>query len=511
MTDQHDYFKTICQISRAFGTTKDKSELLDLVAVSAVDAMKVKGALLFLADEEKDELVPVAWHGLSDKYVREGFTSPSKLVPVMEQDGHLYSYDVTADPRLEKHEAKKAEGLKSILVVPVMVQGRLIGGLCLYSGEPREFSPDDIDFAAALAEQGGMAIQQADLLRMMRSNTRLFLDLAANINSSLDVKKIFHILASEIVEVLKIKASSILVTNGNGETLKLVASYGLSEKYLDRGVLTVDAGVARTLEGGPVFIRDAATDERVEYKEGKKEEGIASILSVPIKTKEQVIGVLRLYTGIPREFTEDEMRMITALAQQGGVAIEKARLFEKINDNLQLLLDFAVSINSSLDMKKIFHILSAEVAEALKVKASSVLLMDDDHERLELVASYGLSEKYLDRGFLSLDRSVAETLEARPVYIRDATTDERVQYRESKKEEGIVSILSIPIKTKDGVIGALRLYTEAPREFTEDEVMLVSALAYIGGLAIQNASLYLMLKEDMNDLKEEIWFHRSWF
>lgn len=221
--------------------------------------------------------------------------------------------------------------------------------------------------------------------------------------------------------------------------------------------------------------------------------------------------MLRLYTDVAKEFTEDEIMLVTALAEQGGVAIENAHLFEKVKKNTGLLLNLAVNINSSLDVQKIFHILSEEIAEVLKVKASSVLLLDENKGCIELVASYGLSEKYLDRGFLSLDPSVAETLESNPVYIKDATTDERVHYKESKIEEGIVSILSVPIKTKEKVIGALRLYTGSPREFTEDEIMLVNALAYIGGLAIQNASFYLMLKEDMKDLKEEIWLHRSWF
>ncbi|MGB6288902.1 MAG: GAF domain-containing protein, partial [Desulfobulbales bacterium] len=95
--------------------------------------------------------------------------------------------------------------------------------------------------------------------------------------------------------------------------------------------------------------------------------------------------------------------------------------------------------------------------------------------------------------------------------IKDATTDKRVEHRKEKKEEGIASILSVPIKTKEKVIGCLRLYTGAPKEFTKDEIMLASALAYQGGLAIQNASFYLELQGDMKDLKDEIWSHRSYF
>ena len=78
------------------------------------------------------------------------------------------------------------------------------------------------------------------------------------------------------------------------------------------------------------------------------------------------------------------------------------------------------------------------------------------------------------------------------------------------REEGAISILSIPIKNKKEVIGVLRLYSDVPREITEDEIMLVTALAHQGIVAIQNSSFHMMLKEDMDDLKDDIWICRSW-
>lgn len=86
-----------------------------------------------------------------------------------------------------------------------------------------------------------------------------------------------------------------------------------------------------------------------------------------------------------------------------------------------------------------------------------------------------------------------------------------VQYKNEKKEEGIASILCVPMKAQDRVIGVLRLYSGVPRDFTEDEIMLATALAHQGALAIHNASLYRMMEKDMKDLKNELWSHRSWF
>jgi transcriptional regulator with GAF, ATPase, and Fis domain len=146
------------------------------------------------------------------------------------------------------------------------------------------------------------------------------------------------------------------------------------------------------------------------------------------------------------------------------------------------------------------------------VKAASIRLLDEKGEHLERVASYGLSEQYLKKGPVSARKNLAQVLKGRkPVVIQDVATDKQVQYRKMKQEEGIATILSVPVKTKETVIGVLRLYSGVRRKFTRDEIMLVTTLACLGGLAIQNASLYLICQADMETLKKELWSHRSWF
>jgi GAF domain-containing protein len=334
-----EYFRAICTVSRAFGTTLKRDDLLNLIVGAAIDVMKVKAAGLFLLDEAEGEFVAVAQKGLSATYTRYGLASPRKIVEMLQKEGHIFSYDATSDSRLDAPDIKKAEGIASILVVPVMAAGKLIGGLSLFTASPRQFHQAEIDFAKALAEQGGMAIEHARLFDRIKKNTSLFLDLAININSSLDMKKILHILTAEIAEALKVKASSILLINEKKKTLEFVASYGLSETYLNRGPLYVEKSVDETLAGKPVMVKDVAADPRVQHKKEKKREGIVSILSVPIKTNERVIGVLRLYSGVPREFSEDEVMLVTALSYLGGQAIRNSSLYLMLETELKDLKD----------------------------------------------------------------------------------------------------------------------------------------------------------------------------
>jgi GAF domain-containing protein len=127
------------------------------------------------------------------------------------------------------------------------------------------------------------------------------------------------------------------------------------------------------------------------------------------------------------------------------------------------------------------------------------------------VASYGLSDEFLNKGPVSATKSAAQALSGETLVIRDASRDKRIQYRQEMKKEGIVSMIVTPIKSRDEVIGVLRLYSNVEREFTEDVVTLVQAIAHQGALAIQNASMYLTLQKDKESLEKDIWSHRSWF
>ena len=226
MTKEKDYFKTFCKVSKAFGSTLSKEKLLDLIVQSAIDTMEAKAACLFLADEKRDIFIPTAQKGLSDNYLHAKPLRAKSIVKAVLKGGYLTIRDATTDPRVENHEAKKAEGIASLLDVPVMVMDKVIGVLALYTAEPRDFSTEEVEFLTALAEQGGMAIERARLLERIRSNSMLFLDLASAINSSLDVKKILNNLTVDLSEALGMKGVIIRLLNkedGNlpGKAIKL--------------------------------------------------------------------------------------------------------------------------------------------------------------------------------------------------------------------------------------------------------------------------------------------------
>ena len=337
MTKRNNYFKTFCKISKAFGTTLSKEKLLDLIVHSAIDTMDAKAACLFLADEEKDVFIPMAQKGLSENYLHASPIRAKKIVDEILKGGYLSFYDATTDPRLENLEAKKAEGIASILSVPVMVKEKAIGILSLYTGEPRDFSQDEIDFLTALAEQGGIAIGQARLFERINQNSTLFLNLASSINSTLDIKKILHILSAEICEALNMKGVAIRLLNNETGNLELVASYGLNEEFINKGPVSAEKSISQVLKGETIIVEDVATDDRIEYREETLKEGIASILCVPIKSREEVIGVMKLYSDAVRKYPQDVIILVNALAHTGGLAIQNASMYLSLQEDKKSL------------------------------------------------------------------------------------------------------------------------------------------------------------------------------
>jgi GAF domain-containing protein len=338
MTTKTDYFQSLSKLSSEFSTTREQDKLLNLIVNSAVKTMKAKAACLFLMDEDsesKERNVAIAQVGLSDNYLHAGPGHAGKLTAQLLKDGYIYCRDATTDPQLINHELKKAEGIGSILTVPVLVKGRMLGILSLYTRDIRKFSTDEINFLSILAEQGGIAIENAQLIKRLRDNAQIFLNLAAQISSSLNVKTILQTLTEEVAKTLDVKAASVRLLDEDKGTLKLVASYGLSEKYLSKGHISAEKSISTALKGKPIVVKNASTDDGVQYKKEKKEEGIVSILCVPIKSKNEVIGVLRLYSDRQREFSEDEIILVTAIAYQGGLAIQNASMYLMIQDDIK--------------------------------------------------------------------------------------------------------------------------------------------------------------------------------
>ena len=169
--------------------------------------------------------------------------------------------------------------------------------------------------------------------------------------------------------------------------------------------------------------------------------------------------------------------------------------------NYETLIKITDAVSSIRDPEEVVLVTVESVKSALDVKGCTLFLINRKTDELKIAASYGLSQNYLNKGPISSIKSIAESIEEGPVAIYDVSDDPRLQYPEEAKKEGIASILSVPIAVHGNVIGALRVYTAQPWEFTLEDVNLVQAVAQIVGMAIDLCRLNKGYKSSIEILK----------
>jgi signal transduction protein with GAF and PtsI domain len=158
--------------------------------------------------------------------------------------------------------------------------------------------------------------------------------------------------------------------------------------------------------------------------------------------------------------------------------------------NYETLIKITGSLSKSKDPEEIIRMAVKSIKSALGIKGCALMLVNRKTRDLEVAASAGLSEDYLNKGTVSALRSIADSLNEGPVAVYDVSDDPRVQYPEAAEKEGIASILSVPIMIGDEAIGVMRAYTAEKWEFNLDDVNFVQALAQITGILIEMNRLH---------------------
>ena len=143
------------------------------------------------------------------------------------------------------------------------------------------------------------------------------------------------------------------------------------------------------------------------------------------------------------------------------------------------------AISTYEDLNLLINHLAEGTSRTFEAKGCCIMLFDDRENQLFTVSSYGISEKYLDKGPLWVDNKYCAFVKGEPVYIEDTRNDPRIQYPEAAKEEGILSILSIPINYRGTSVGLIRIYHGESRRFNDEDIETLKILAEHLGLVIE--------------------------
>jgi signal transduction protein with GAF and PtsI domain len=171
---------------------------------------------------------------------------------------------------------------------------------------------------------------------------------------------------------------------------------------------------------------------------------------------------------------------------------------DKKKDYFSALYEVAKVVNASLTPSRVMEEIVSCVAETMKVKASSLRLLDSRRKKLLMGASRGLSDGYIRKGPILVKESGLDqkALKGKAIYLKNAQTDKGFQYKDKARAEGIKSVLVVPLMVEKKAVGVLRVYSEKVRTFDEDEKKFLEAVANLSAISLENARLHQALRQD---------------
>jgi GAF domain-containing protein len=335
-------------------------------------------------------------------------------------------------------------------------------------------------------------------------------DLAGCVDLTRSWKESLETTLCVFVDKLGYRAASVRQLDAERRILRLAGAVGLSEAYLAKGVVEVDkSGIDKeVLAGSVVDIPDVLHDARFQYPQAAAAEGIAAVSAAPLALHDRIVGVLRVYSGQPRTASDSEKMFLLAAARVTARMLVFAQRFEALQK-------ISSQINSSLDIHAVLAALLQRAVEELNYKGGIIRLLSRTGRHLELAAATGVSQAYLSKGGIDVERSDLdrEVLQGKSVTIFDIEAEGGYQYPQEALNEGIRSVQAVPLVSHGyqnearRVIGVLRVYSAQPHRFSADESAFLRIIANLGALAIENARLYDELHRRVESLQpdEEGW------
>lgn len=368
------------QVSQVIHSTLDQQQTLALILREAVRLMRASSGSVILINPTTDFLEIQASHGLPPNAqelklrVGEGLTGWVARTGKPARVG-----DVRDDARYIMVRAHA----RSELAVPLVVNGEVRGVLNVDADRADAFSAGDQELLEALAVQAAAAIHNTWLYEQLRVKARLFESLvhvSQTINSTLNLDQALKVITRESCVLMEAKMCSLLLLDERREWLDLRASYGAGPDYISKPRLSVAESLLGVVvrRRKPLQVENVQISSRYQSVEVARREGLVSLLSVPLLFGDSAIGALNVYTGLPHSFSNEEIRILSALAELSAIAIEKARLYERVvdveeqlrqNDKLSaiglLAAEVAHEIRNPLTvMKMLYHSLGLSFPDA---------------------------------------------------------------------------------------------------------------------------------------------------
>ena len=389
-------------IAKVVNESLELDEILDGALDKTLEVMDIEAGGIYLLDERTETLTIAAQRGLSPKFVAgvnqlkvdEGLSGR-----VVASGDPLVVKDLSTDPRLTRMVVRE-EGLRSVAIVPLRSKGRILGTFFAMTYGLHEFSEQHVRLLSSIGHQIGMAVDSARLFQTERrrvEQARIITEVGHRVTSILDIDEVLVQVVHLLQGTFDYDHVGIALIEGDEAVYKVGAgplwdnpAFGFEPTRLVVGGEGITGWVASS--GETLLVPDVSKEPRYVPMAGSNTQ---SELTVPIKLKEQVIGVLDVQSEQLNAFDESDMTVVHSLANQAAIAIENARLFDaeqRRAEQFQVMSEVGQRMTSILDVDQLLTEIVSLIRDAFGYYLVDIALIEGD----DLIVKAGVGDCFRD-------------------------------------------------------------------------------------------------------------------
>lgn len=401
------------------------------------------------------------------------------------------SNDITAEPRYRLIPG--LEDAHAEMVVPLKVDERLVGILDVLSAQPDAFGEDDLAVIQTLAEQVAIAIEDNRLYRAEKARRQLadtLREVASALNSTLQPRAVLDLVLTQLWRVIRYDAAAIL--EWRDDHYCIVAGRGPKYADPDRCLTRAEDAQLRklTVQPAPFVFGTEAT-----LADG---DALPS-LAAPLLVKEHLIGALILERQGPQaHYSEEEIQIVQAFADQAAVAIENAQLYQAAQRRARQLATIAEvgqRVASILDLDELFVQVVHLVRNEFGYYHVSLFTIEPESGALTFRATTNLANQEhgfstrLGEGIIGWVAAHGESLLANDVL-------QEPRYQADAYLPNTQSEMAVPLRVEGHTVGVLDIQGDRPDAFGPEDLFIAQTLADQVAVAVENTRLYAGQQEE---------------
>ncbi|MGE0277007.1 MAG: GAF domain-containing protein [Nitrospiraceae bacterium] len=340
----------------------------------------------------------------------------------------------------------------------------------------------------------------AQLEKALREKTRevdTLHRISESISNTLDLEAVLKHIVDMVVEATNADACLLYLLSDTRDELILRASKNPHPKLIGRITIGLGEGITGWVarERTRVIIPSNASDDpRFKFFHNLPEDRYQAFISVPVMAKQEAVGVINAQHKRARRYREDEIALLSTIANQVGAAIENARLYEQMKRKvmqLDTLSQVSATVSSNRLIDDVLQLIVTMTAQMMGSAICSIMLLDESSNELRIGATQSLSEQYRRKPNVKVGQSISgrAVQERRPIIVADVTREQDFMYRELAQREGLCSLVCVPMMVRERAIGVINSYTSKPHVFTTEDVKLLQAIGNQAAIAIDHTTL----------------------